>query len=77
MTVGQRRCRKITGEPCAEVDAPEALFARKNSGIEEIPHDGRHGWLRLTPGKAVSWDFREPAALQSENASVELPRRRP
>jgi hypothetical protein len=22
-------------------------------------HDGRHGWLRVTPGKITSWDFRK------------------
>jgi hypothetical protein len=52
-----------TGELCAELDGPEALFARKNFGIEKMPHDGRHTWLRLTPEKVVSWDFRKLAAL--------------
>ncbi|MFG2886520.1 pyridoxamine 5'-phosphate oxidase family protein [Streptomyces sp. NPDC048297] len=48
-----------TGELCAELDAPEALFARKNFGLDEMPHDGRHAWARLTPEKIVSWDFRK------------------
>ncbi|MFY1675980.1 MULTISPECIES: pyridoxamine 5'-phosphate oxidase family protein [unclassified Streptomyces] len=48
-----------TGELCAELDVPETLFARKNFGLEEMPHDGRHAWLRLTPRKVVSWDFRK------------------
>ncbi|MFI1727448.1 pyridoxamine 5'-phosphate oxidase family protein [Streptomyces sp. NPDC020489] len=48
-----------TGEPCTELDALEALFARKNFGLEEMPHDGRHAWIRLTPSKTVSWDFRK------------------
>ncbi|MEU6007654.1 pyridoxamine 5'-phosphate oxidase family protein [Streptomyces sp. NPDC047453] len=48
-----------TGELCAELDLPETLFARKNFGLEEMPHDGRHAWLRLTPEKIVSWDFRK------------------
>ncbi|MER5910487.1 pyridoxamine 5'-phosphate oxidase family protein [Streptomyces sp. NPDC001982] len=52
-----------TGELCAELDAPEALFARKNFGIEEMPYDGRHAWLRLTPDKIVSWDFRKLGSL--------------
>jgi hypothetical protein len=26
-------------------------------------HDGRHAWLRITPGKIVSWDFRKLATL--------------
>jgi PPOX class probable F420-dependent enzyme len=52
-----------TGEPYAELDAPETLFARKNFGLEEMPHDGRHAWLRLTPTKTVSWDFRKLVSL--------------
>ncbi|MEU3985633.1 pyridoxamine 5'-phosphate oxidase family protein [Streptomyces sp. NPDC026672] len=48
-----------TGELRAELDVPETLFARKNFGVEEMPHDGRHAWLRLTPEKTVSWDFRK------------------
>ncbi|MFB8249299.1 pyridoxamine 5'-phosphate oxidase family protein [Streptomyces sp. NPDC001046] len=51
-----------TGELCAELDVPETLFARKNFGLEEMPHDGRHAWLRLTPAKIVSWDFRKLGA---------------
>ncbi|MFG3063250.1 pyridoxamine 5'-phosphate oxidase family protein [Streptomyces sp. NPDC048231] len=48
-----------TGELCAELDVPETLFARKNFGIEDMPYDGRHAWIRLTPQKIVSWDFRK------------------
>ncbi|MGW0998631.1 pyridoxamine 5'-phosphate oxidase family protein [Streptomyces sp. NPDC002523] len=48
-----------TGQLCAELDVPEALFARKNFGMDEMPHDGRHAWARLTPQKTVSWDFRK------------------
>ena len=48
-----------TGELCAELDVPETLFARKNFRLEEMPHDGRHAWIRLTPEKIVSWDFRK------------------
>ncbi|WP_221358634.1 pyridoxamine 5'-phosphate oxidase family protein [Streptomyces beigongshangae] len=50
-----------TGEPCAELEAVERLFARKNFGLEEMPHDGRHAWMRLTPEATVSWDFRKLA----------------
>lgn len=50
-----------TGEPCPELDVPERLFARKNFGLEEMVHDGRHAWLRLTPDAIVSWDFRKLA----------------
>ncbi|MCQ4084869.1 pyridoxamine 5'-phosphate oxidase family protein [Streptomyces sp. RB6PN25] len=48
-----------TGEPCPELDAPERLFAAKNFGLEAMPHDGRHAWLRLVPERIVSWDFRK------------------
>ena len=52
-----------TGELRAELDVPETLFARKNFGLDEMPHDGRHAWLRLTPEKIVSWDFRKLTQL--------------
>ncbi|MGE7390521.1 pyridoxamine 5'-phosphate oxidase family protein [Streptomyces sp. NPDC004126] len=48
-----------TGEPCPELLEPERLFPLKNFGIEEMPHDGRHAWIRLTPDSVVSWDFRK------------------
>ena len=43
----------------------ERLFAAKNFGRtrEEMFHDGRHAWLRLTPTKIASWDFRKLADL--------------
>jgi len=52
-----------TGEPCPELEPVEKLFARKNLGSEELPHDGRHAWMRLTPEATASWDFRKLAAL--------------
>ncbi|MEV7615131.1 pyridoxamine 5'-phosphate oxidase family protein [Streptomyces sp. NPDC089799] len=48
-----------TGEPCPELEEVERLFPAKNFGIAEMPHDGRHAWLRLTPDRIVSWDFRK------------------
>ncbi|MDX2681763.1 MULTISPECIES: pyridoxamine 5'-phosphate oxidase family protein [Streptomyces] len=48
-----------TGQLCAELDAVETLFARKNFGLDAMPHDGRHAWVRLKPEKIVSWDFRK------------------
>ncbi|MEV6180109.1 pyridoxamine 5'-phosphate oxidase family protein [Streptomyces sp. NPDC052016] len=48
-----------TGELCAELDAVETLFARKNFGLDSMPHDGRHAWVRLRPERIVSWDFRK------------------
>ncbi|MFL1904563.1 pyridoxamine 5'-phosphate oxidase family protein [Streptomyces tauricus] len=52
-----------TGEPCPELDTVERMFARKNFGLDEMPHDGRHAWMRLTPEATASWDFRKIAAL--------------
>ncbi|MEV1021835.1 pyridoxamine 5'-phosphate oxidase family protein [Streptomyces sp. NPDC050264] len=52
-----------TGEPCPELGAPERLFARKNFEMDEMFHDGRHAWARLTPDKIASWDFRKLADL--------------
>ncbi|MEU9292722.1 pyridoxamine 5'-phosphate oxidase family protein [Streptomyces sp. NPDC048266] len=51
-----------TGEPCPELDVPEQLFAAKNFGLDAMPHDGRHAWMRLTPDAVASWDFRKLAA---------------
>lgn len=48
-----------TGEDCPELAVPEALFAAKNFGLDAMPHDGRHAWLRLTPDTVASWDFRK------------------
>lgn len=52
-----------TGEIHPELDSVEPLFARKNFGLPEMPHDGRHAWMRLTPEATTSWDFRKLAAL--------------
>jgi len=50
-----------TGEPNAELDIPERLYADKYAG-GQIYHDGRHAWLRVVPEKIVSWDFRKMGA---------------
>ncbi|UNO38731.1 pyridoxamine 5'-phosphate oxidase family protein [Streptomyces sp. MST-110588] len=47
------------GAPCPELEVPERLFAAKYFGVEAMPYDGRHAWLRLTPQAVVSWDFRK------------------
>ncbi|MFH8735258.1 pyridoxamine 5'-phosphate oxidase family protein [Streptomyces sp. NPDC017964] len=52
-----------TGEAVPELDVPERLFARKNFAMDEMVHDGRHAWARLTPDKIASWDFRKLASL--------------
>ncbi|MGW1819504.1 pyridoxamine 5'-phosphate oxidase family protein [Streptomyces sp. NPDC002125] len=50
-----------TGEACPELDVPERTFASKYFGLDALPHDARHGWLRLTPEAVTSWDFRKLA----------------
>ena len=50
-----------TGEPLADLETPERLFGDKYAG-GTFRHDGRHAWLRITPAKIVSWDFRKLVA---------------
>ena len=47
-----------TGEAVAELEEPERIFATKYAD-GRMRHDGRHAWLRITPHKLVSWDFRK------------------
>jgi hypothetical protein len=47
-----------TGAPVPALDRPERLFADKYAG-GRVHHDGRHAWLRVTPAKIMSWDFRK------------------
>jgi Pyridoxamine 5'-phosphate oxidase len=47
----------------AELAEPERLMAAKYFGAAEMTHDGRHAWLRITPAKITSWDFRKLATL--------------
>jgi PPOX class probable F420-dependent enzyme len=53
-----------------ELAEPERLMAAKYFGGEasgpEMTHDGRHAWLRVTPLKMVSWDFRKLATLHDK-----------
>ena len=46
-----------------ELAEPERLMAAKYSGGSGGGPDGRHAWLRITPAKIVSWDFRKLATL--------------
>lgn len=48
----------------AELVAPELAFARKYLGRDEFAYDGGHAWLKLTPDKIVSWDFRKYGLTQ-------------
>ena len=45
----------------AELEVPERLFAAKYMTTlgGGMYHDKRHAWLRLTPEKIASWDFRK------------------
>jgi hypothetical protein len=47
----------------SELETPEKLFADRYFANPDgsMYHDGRHAWLRLTPTKIVSWDFRKMA----------------
>ncbi|MGI5350977.1 pyridoxamine 5'-phosphate oxidase family protein [Streptomyces sp. CA-250714] len=47
------------GEPCPELAEVERAFPAKYFGLERMPYDGRHAWLKLTPESVVSWDFRK------------------
>lgn len=44
-----------------EVADAELRYARKYGGSDHFRPDGRHAWLRVTPMKIVSWDFRKLA----------------
>jgi PPOX class probable F420-dependent enzyme len=51
---------EVVGEvpyPGGDPDVPELSFADKYLGGNFVT-DHRHGWLRITPEKVVSWDFR-------------------
>lgn len=48
-----------TDTPDPDLEVPERLFAGKYAGRDKMQHDGRHAWLRLTPTKITSWDFRK------------------
>jgi nitroimidazol reductase NimA-like FMN-containing flavoprotein (pyridoxamine 5'-phosphate oxidase superfamily) len=52
-----------TGEVVHELTTVEPAFAAKNFGLDQMFHDQRHAWLRVTPTKIVSWDFRKMADL--------------
>ena len=57
-----------SGAPCPELDTPERLFAAKYFGLDTMPYDGRHAWLRLVPESVVSWDFRKLPGDRPERA---------
>jgi nitroimidazol reductase NimA-like FMN-containing flavoprotein (pyridoxamine 5'-phosphate oxidase superfamily) len=54
-----------TGGEDGELAEIEKLFARKYMSADEMFHDGRHAWLRVTPHKITSWDFRKISGPQA------------
>lgn len=50
--------RPVDAAQHAELVEAERLFAAKYTG-GAFANDGRHGWLRVTPDKITSWDFRK------------------
>lgn len=62
-----------TGEANSELDEIETIFARKYMGGQTMFHDGGHGWLRVTPGKIASWDFRKLAAIYGGSPTPDDP----
>lgn len=51
-----------TGARCDDLTGVEAAFARKYMGGDAMFHDGKHAWLRVSPAKIASWDFRKLAS---------------
>lgn len=45
--------------PVTALAGVERLYASKYGFAAGFEPDGRHAWLRLTPAKVVSWDFRK------------------
>jgi uncharacterized pyridoxamine 5'-phosphate oxidase family protein len=56
-----------TQTPDSSLATPERLFALKYLGNGDFYADRRHAWLRVTPQKITSWDFRKLAT--SDNLS--------
>ena len=57
-----------TAAPDPELETPERMFGDKYSG-GTFTADGRHAWLRLTPDKIVSWDFRKLSTVAIPSAA--------
>ncbi|MEV0184289.1 pyridoxamine 5'-phosphate oxidase family protein [Streptomyces sp. NPDC050625] len=53
-----------TSEPRPELAGVERRYAEKYSGTPDFVADGRHTWLRMSPTRLVSWDFRKNPALK-------------
>lgn len=52
-----------TGQPVDALEPVERAFAQRYfAGVDRLYYDERHAWLRVTPTKISSWDFRKLAA---------------
>lgn len=57
------------GDPVAELDHVESGFhAKYRDPCLPIVHDGRHAWLKVTPSKITSWDFRKITMTERQSA---------
>jgi hypothetical protein len=56
-TVGE--IPRTGAEDIPELTTVETAFAAKYLGGNQFGYDGKHAWLRLSPSKIVSWDFRK------------------
>jgi nitroimidazol reductase NimA-like FMN-containing flavoprotein (pyridoxamine 5'-phosphate oxidase superfamily) len=48
-----------TGEPDDALVEAERLHEARYRNGGGMAHDGRHAWLKVTPSKISSWDFRK------------------
>jgi PPOX class probable F420-dependent enzyme len=53
------------GAHSPELVEPERHFGRRYLGGSMDGYDGRHGWLRFTPSKVVTWDFRKLSGTET------------
>jgi hypothetical protein len=58
-----------TGADHPELVEIEKLFGAKYMGGPQMFHDGTHAWLRVTPTKIASWDFRKLAAVWEQKSA--------
>lgn len=62
------------GDANQTLELLEALWVAKykaggaTGSDARMTYDGRHGWLRITPAKLASWDFRKIGAKVGRNA---------
>jgi hypothetical protein len=54
-----------TGLESPVLAAPERLFALRYAASETLGYDGRHAWIRVTPDREISWDFRKLTSTES------------